>query len=155
MKYSFRRQTEKIPLVAFDLSHFSFSSSQSTDDSKVRPRTVKVTLWCLPHRLPRHCTSERIWSLQVLYLQPNWWSRANSLHAEPHWLTDQKGTIYSIALVPHSGEITANVLLISISDDITTADLIVSLASLSSLSITPDFKRKNKTKSNEWNEPWD
>lgn len=64
---------------------------------------------------------------------------ASSVEAEHHRLTHHKGTIYCDALVPRSGEITANVLLISISDDITAADLIASLASLSSLSITPDF----------------
>lgn len=77
------------------------------------------------------------------------WNTANSSHTVHHGLSDHKSTIYSIAFVPRSGEITANVLLISISDDITAADLIVSLASLSSLSVIHDFKRKNKTKSNE------
>lgn len=45
-------------------------------------------------------------------------------HAEHRWLADHKGPISSTGLVPHGGEITANVLLISMCDDITTAALI-------------------------------
>lgn len=159
MDYSLGRQTERVRLVASYFTPFSFSSGQSSDELKFGRRPIKVRLWCM-HKLPSHWLfSAHLWTCEVSKpLQPNcWrcWNKANCVHAEHHWLIDHKGTIYSTALLPHSGEITANVLLISLSDDITTADLIVSLASLSSLSITPDFKRKNKTKSNEWNEPWD
>lgn len=156
MDHSFSGQTEKVLLLAFYFTHFSSSSCQITDESKFRQRKIKVTLWCMDSLPQCWCFSAHLWASEVgptaQLLKVN---NADSFHAEHHWLTDHKGTISSIALVPHSGEITANVLLISISDDITTADLTASLASLSSLSITPDFKRKNKTKSNEWNEPWD